>query len=561
MSRFRRPPVFVTPARRRLAPVGAVLLGIATVAALTGPADAATSAPVTPAVVLTVPTAGHHGYRHGAVARKTRDVAGVEALGFAPTVPGRAAQTARASTKNLLHYGGGLTADGLSAAGVATGQPQIYLVFMGGQWGTQTTSGGQQLFSGDPHGMAPALQTLFAGLGTGGETWSGVMTQFCDGAPVGATVCTQGDTQVPYPSSGVLSGTWYDNSSSATAQEAAGLTGHQLAAVAVAAATYFGNTDQPSNRNTQYVVVSPTGTNPDGWANPNTGYCAYHDDTHDSSISGGGPVPGPIVAFTNLPYVPDAGGTCGAGTVNSPGILDGATEAAGHEYAETITDQFPEASPPGGWATTSGSENGDLCAYVATGPGAMFNLTLATGTVAVQGTWSNVANNCSQGEATYIYKPSISSFTPTKATAGGSVTITGSNLGGATAVMFAGTPAPLVSDTPNSVTATVPAGAADGSISVTTLSGTATSSAIFHLGPSITSFSPATVSRGGTLVILGSGLGSAKKVTVGGKKAPVSSKTAGQIVVTVPSRSTTGSVTITVASKYGTATLPGLTVS
>ncbi len=93
------------------------------------------------------------------------------------------------------------------------------------------------------------------------------------------------------------------------------------------------------------MIASPTGTDPDGWASPTDGYCAYHDDTHDASIDGGGAVPGPIVAFTNLPYVADAGYDCGAGDVNTPGILDGATEAASHEYAETVTDQFPEGVP------------------------------------------------------------------------------------------------------------------------------------------------------------------------------------------------------------------------
>jgi hypothetical protein len=559
MSLFRRPSASDAPPRRRLAVGSAALLGSAAVAALAGPVDAATSAPVTPAVVLTVPTANHHGYRHGAVPRKTQDVSGVQALGFAPAVPGAAAQAARASTKKLLHYGGGLTAGGLNAAGVTTGQPTIYLVFMGSQWGTESTSGGQQVFSGDPHGMAPALQTLFAGLGTGGETWSGVMTQYCDGAPVGATACSQGNLQVPYPSSGVLSGIWYDNSSSATTQESSGLTGHQMAAEAEAAAIHFANTDQASNRNTQYVVVSPTGTNPDGWSNPTTGYCAYHDDTHDPSIGGGGPVSGPIVAFTNLPYVPDAGTGCGAGSVNSPGILDGATEAASHEYAETVTDQFPEATPPGGWTTTSGSENGDLCAYVATGPGAVFNLSLGTGTVTVQGTWSNLANNCSQGEATYAYTPSITSFTPASAAAGAVVTISGPNLGGATAVAFAGASAALLTDSATSVTATVPAGAVDGSINVTTSTGTAVSKAVFHVGPSITSFSPSPVSRGGTLTISGSGLSSARKVMVGGKKASVSSDTAGQIIVTAPLKAISGSVSV--STKYGTSTLSGLTVN
>jgi predicted RecA/RadA family phage recombinase len=553
MSRSHRPSVVQPRVRCGLVLAGAVLLGGATVAALAVPsAVAGATSTTTPSVVLTVPTAGHHTYRHGAVPRKTRDVAGVRALGSTPAVPGAAAQAARASTRKALRYGGGLTAGGLTGAGVTVGQPEVYLVFMGNQWGTQSTSGGRQFFTNDPAAMAPALQTLFGGLGTGGETWSGILTQYCDGAPIGATACLQGDTQVPYPTGGVLSGIWYDNSSSATTLEAAGLTGHQLAAEAEAAATHFGNTDQTSNRNTQYVIVSPTGSDPDGWTSPVNGYCAYHDDTHDPSIDGGGPVAGPIVAFTNLPYVPDAKASCGAGSVNSPGTLDGATEAASHEYAETMTDQFPESSPPGGWTDSSGQENGDKCAYVSTGPGAMFNLTLATGAVTVQGTWSNRANNCADGEANFGYTPSVTSFSPATAAAGSSVTITGVNLGGATAVSFAGTPGTITAGTTTSVTATVPVGAADGTQAVTTAAGSATSAKPFHSAPSITSYTPDPVPRGGTLTITGSGLGGAKKVTIGGKKATISSESATQVLVTVPIKAVTGLIVVT--SKYGTAT-------
>ena len=270
-----------------------------------------------------------------------------------------------------VRYGGGLTAGGLVGAGVTTGQPGGLPRVHGRAVGDRVDRrGGQVPFSDDPDGLAPALQTLYAGIGTGGEQWSGTMTQYCDGAPVGATACEEGDTQIPYPTGGVLAGVWYDDSvDGRTAEEKAGPTGHQLAAEAEAAATHFGNTDQAANRDAQYVIASPTGTDPDGWDNQTDGYCAYHDDTHDTSIDGGGAVAGPIVAFTNLPYVPDAGYDCGAGDLNTPGTLDGATEAASHEYAETITDQFPEADPAPGWMDAEGEEVADLCAYLATGPG------------------------------------------------------------------------------------------------------------------------------------------------------------------------------------------------
>jgi len=556
-----RPSRLRTSARRALAAAplaGAGLLLVGLSAAPATVAGAATTSAATPSVVLTVPTALHHGYRHGAVPRKTHDVGGVDALGFAPQVPG---QAPKASARNLVKYGGGLTAGGLSGAGVTTGAPAVYLVFMGNQWGTESTSGGQVHFSGDSSGFAPALQTLYAGLGTGGERWSGIMTQYCDGAAVGATTCSEGDSQIPYPTGGVLAGVWYDSSSSASTQESAGLTGHEMAVEAEAAATHFGNTDQASNRDTQYVIASPTGTNPDGWADPRTGYCAYHDDTHDASIDGGGAVSGPIVAFTNLPYVPDAGASCGAGTVNSPGTLDGATEAAAHEYAETITDQFPEGSPVPGWINTAGSEVADLCAYVSTGPGAMFNLTLGDGTVAVQGIWSNRTAACSDGETVYAYTPSVSSIAPTAAAAGIPVTIHGANLGTATSVRFGGVAGSITSDTPGAVVATVPTAAVDGVVSVVTSFGTATSATTFHVAPTASSLSSGTVARGGSLTISGSGLGSLKKVTVGGKKAVITSAGPTQVTVTVSSRAVLGSGSVTVTSKYGTSTLGGLTVS
>jgi len=528
-----RPSILQSAVRRAraAAPIAgaALLLGLTGAAASATPAGAAGAAGspgAQPSVVLTVPTALHHGYRHGAVPRETRDVSGVEALGYALQVPGH--QSARAASK-LVRYGGGLTAGDLTAAGVTTGPPQVYLVFMGDQWGTESTSGGQVHFSGDPDAFAPALQTLYAGLGTGGEQWSGTMTQYCDGAAFGATVCSEGDTQIPYPTGGVLAGIWYDNSASgpnsATAQETAGLTGHQLAAEAEAAASYF----------------------------------AYHDDTHDGSIDGGGAVGGPIVAFTNLPYVPDAGADCGAGTVTSPGTLDGATEAASHEYAETITDQFPEGNPVPGWINTGGEEVGDLCAYVSTGPGAMFDLALGDGNVVVQGIWSNKDGGCSDGEANYTYTPTLAKFGPASGTAGSSVTVTGTNLGTATSVLFGGVPGSVTSDTPGAVTATVPVGAVSGPVTVDTTFGDVTSTTAFHVAPSITSFAPTVTTRGATLAITGSGLSAAKKVVVGGKKAVITSDSATQIDVTVGPKAVSGSVSVT--TKYGTASLAGLTIS
>jgi serine protease len=286
---------------------------------------------------------------------------------------------ARASTRNL-RYGGGI--DGI---GVTTGHEKVYLVFYGSQWGTQSTNAsGDVTLSGDPSGQAPYVQELMKGLGTNGELWSGVMTQYCDGVAVRAQTCPSTNTEhVAYPTGGALAGVWVDESAASPSQA----TGHQLGVEAVNAAAHFGNTTAASNRDAQYVVISPTGTHPDGYNTPSGQFCAWHDYNGDTTLSGGA-VSSPYgdIAFTNLPYITDAGASCGQDFVNGNGTLDGVSIVEGHEYAETITDQ----NPAGGWTDSSGAENGDKCAWISPGAsGGAGDLALATGSFAMQSTWAN----------------------------------------------------------------------------------------------------------------------------------------------------------------------------
>ncbi len=324
-----------------------------------------------------------HAYRHGLIGRRAR-----------------AATRIAASGATGLVYFGGQTAPGYSnAVGVTTGAPKVYLVFWGSQWGsTSTNSDGDTVLSGDPRGIAPILQAFFRGIGTGDETWSGVMTQYCEGITPGSNSCSGGVAHVGYPTGGALAGVWVDSAHAAPSAAS----GHALAAEAVAASTHFANLDAASNRSAQYVIVSPTGTNPDQWLDPTNGYCAWHDYSADSTLTGGAATsPNGAVAFTNLPYLPDAGGSCGAGFVNAPGIDDGVTLVGGHEYAETITDQFPS----GGWLDAHGQENADKCSWIATGPGASRNVTFTTGTFPVQSTWSNDAGACQIAHSIYTATP------------------------------------------------------------------------------------------------------------------------------------------------------------
>jgi hypothetical protein len=75
--------------------------------------------------------------------------------------------------------------------------------------------------------------------------------------------------------------------------------------------------------------------------------------------------------------------------------------------------------------------------------------------------------------------PTITKFTPLSGAVGKKVTISGTNLSGATAVTFNGTAAQITKDTATKIKTTVPTGATTGRIQVTTPGGTATSAASF----------------------------------------------------------------------------------
>jgi serine protease len=313
---------------------------------------------------------------------------------FYPTVQSARARRAQQeaagqASANNLNYGGGV--DGI---GVTTGPPKIYLVFWGSQWGTANPAGSTNL-SGDTVGMAPRLQALFSGLGTNNELWSGVATQYCDGVAIGAQTCPASNAlHVGYPTGGALAGIWDDTAAAAPSQA----TGHQIAVEAINAAAHFGNTANGSNRNVQYDIVSPHNTHPDGFNTPSGNWCAWHDYNGDTTLTGGAASsPYGDIAFTNMPYVTDAGSSCGQNFVNgSAGTLDGVTIVNGHEFSETITDQ----NPAGGWTDSSGEENADKCAWILPGqPGGAQDVAFATGSFAMQSTWSNDTNGCAISHA------------------------------------------------------------------------------------------------------------------------------------------------------------------
>jgi len=162
--------------------------------------------------------------------------------------------------------------------------------------------------------------------------------------------------------------------------------------------------------------------------------------------------------------------------------------------------------------------------------------------------------NCSSPTST---TPTISGFGPTSGPVGTSVTITGTNLTGATAVTFNGTSASFSSNTDTQVVATVPSGATSGPISGTSPSGTATSAASFTVtttppppaAPSISGLSPTSGRAGTAVTITGTNLTGATRVSFNGKLTSFSVDGAGTHVSTsVPKGAKSGPVTVTTPS-------------
>jgi uncharacterized repeat protein (TIGR03803 family) len=139
---------------------------------------------------------------------------------------------------------------------------------------------------------------------------------------------------------------------------------------------------------------------------------------------------------------------------------------------------------------------------------------------------------------------------------GSNVEILGSGFTGTTAVQFShmGASFRVISDT--FLTATVPARATTGPVTVTTPTGTLISMTTFRVIPKILSFTPTSGPVGTPVVITGNSFTLASKVTFGGVKATtftVDSDT--QITAIVPTGAQTGKVSVTTPG--GTATSSG----
>lgn len=233
--------------------------------------------------------------------------------------------------------------------GAVQHNPHVYLLLWGPNW------------SSDPNQEATAsyLEKFYQGLGVAPQdNWSPTMSQYSDsnGHPTFGT--------------SVFAGEWQDSTTPPT-----DVTEPELATEADTFASQQGITDLGD---AQIVIATQSGICPAGFDGPDCSvsgtFCSWHDYSNEP--------------FTVLPYVLDAGTTCGENDVNTDGPFDGFSIAASHEYADTITDPTLTTA----WwdpDDRNGGEAADKCTWYNNA-----DVSLSTGTFAMQPLWNNIAGGC-----------------------------------------------------------------------------------------------------------------------------------------------------------------------
>lgn len=198
--------------------------------------------------------------------------------------------------------------------------PKTYLIL----WGYKKYT--------DPDGVAKLLKSYLKSMG--GSPYTNIYTQYY------SDINSQ-KINVSNPKK-QLGGIWDDETNSVPSNP----TDAQVSAESLQGVAHFGYDASAS-----YIVATPHGHSTSGFG---TQWCAYHGDTFQGSN---------LVSYTNLPYMPDAGSSCGANFTSPPkgesGIDEGVTIVEGHEYGESVTDIIPGA----GWYNNSYGEIGDACAW------------------------------------------------------------------------------------------------------------------------------------------------------------------------------------------------------
>jgi PKD repeat protein len=157
-----------------------------------------------------------------------------------------------------------------------------------------------------------------------------------------------------------------------------------------------------------------------------------------------------------------------------------------------------------------------------------------------------------------INDPVISSFTPASAITGQTVTITGTNFTGTTAVSFGGAAASSFTVvSPTTITAIIGSGAS-GNVQVTTPNGIFSLAGFTYLPtPLITSFNPVSASPGQTVTITGTNFTGSTSVKFGGVNATSFTIVSPTTITAIVGTGASGSVSV--SNINGTGSLPGFT--
>ncbi|NEW99898.1 transporter [Rhodopseudomonas sp. BR0G17] len=270
-------------------------------------------------------------------------------------------------------------------------------------------------------------------------------------------------------------------------------------------------------------------------------------------------------------------GTAGARDVVVTTAGGSATSTGGFTYiaGPTIGSISPSAGPTAGGTsvTISGSNLSGVTSVTVGGAAATLGANTATSIVITTPSGTAGARDVvvttpggaatSTGGFTYAAVPTISTISPNSGSTGGgtSVTISGTNLSGVTAVTIGGASATLGTNTSTSIVVTTPSGTAGARDVVLTTPGgsvTATGGFTYILSPSISSIAPnAGPTAGGTSVtITGTNLAGVTGVTIGGSPATVGTNTSTSVVVTTPA-GTAGARDVVVTTGGGSATATG----
>lgn len=359
-----------------------------------------------------------------------------------------------------------------------------------------------------------------------------------------------------------------NNSSSGTISFAAGVQGSKINPFHIAGCDFDldGKTDiAATNLTTNRVVVlrnrvnepTITGFLPLTAGTGETVTLTGYNFTNATAVSFGG-VAASSFTVVNANTITAVVGAGASGDILVTGIY-GIGSISGFKLAgpPVITSFAPTSGKAGTTVTITGTQLAKTTA-VSFGsiPATSFTIINDTSITAIvgDGASGNVSVTTAYGTGALAgfthLAPAITSFTPLAAGSGDTVTISGTNLTGATAVSFGGTPAISFTVPSSSIIKAVVPGGSSGTVQVVTPNGSGMLAGFIFLSPAapvITTFAPASGVAGTTVTITGTGFNTTPDSNVvyfGAVRATVTAAGVTSLTVTVPAGSSYAPVSV-----------------